>query len=87
VKIGRLTLERSELLLGCAVTVGSIVVSVAVAHATMQIKLEAHDVELANSYQEVKDIRVQVNTIDTRTARMEGILEEMRRTRKGSSHD
>lgn len=68
-------------------TVGSIVVSVAVAHATMQIKLAAHDVELANSYQEVKDIRVQVNTIDNRTARMEGILEEMRRVKKGSSHE
>lgn len=81
-KIGGLDLERTELILGIIMTCTAAGTSVAVALAVTTSKIEAHEKEIASSYDEVKTVKVQVNNIDVRTARMEGILEEMRRQRR-----
>jgi len=82
VKLGGLTIEKSEMVLGIVVTITSIAFSIAAAYATMNVRLDQHDKGLASSAEDIKYIQVQVNNLVSGQARIEGILDEMRREKK-----
>lgn len=64
-----------------SVAVG-VAVSIAVSDARMELRIDAQQKRLDYNTAQRDEIRAQVSAINERTARMEGILEELRSRRK-----
>jgi hypothetical protein len=73
----------SKVTIGAALSVGaaaiSVAISIAVSDARTEARLEAASDKISYITQKRDEIENKVNIIDARTARIEGILEEMRR--------
>lgn len=65
---------------GLGMTILSIVVSVSVTDARMEAQVASQEKRLDVRIDEMTRMQSQITEIDKRTARMEGILEELRRT-------
>lgn len=75
--------ESTKITLGAAgvavAMICSIVISVTVTDAKLEAQLASQEKRLDYRREEIIEMNTKVNLIDQRTARMEGILEELRR--------
>lgn len=74
-----LKIEAVMTLVGTAV---SLAVSIAVSDARTDLKIQTQEKRLDYHTSQRDEMRAQLNAINERTARMEGILEELRERRK-----